>query len=216
MSMPPAVDSVPAFGATSQAAPYKTNRTSVFIILSIALVIVVAGFAVSGTLLVRYAAKFTEIDRTQESLSWDGAPGEVLHTTYKNPAYGVTLTLPGAWKPARGPDRFLCHLTASDGFNAVLAADFPILTPSVDGDAALVANRYEKNEGWVLDSEQSTTISGMPAHILRLTTPRGVGVDLLMMKKWPVVYEVSVAGPSVDSERWKTIRAALPQSIQIR
>jgi hypothetical protein len=216
MSAPLASDPVPPFRVTPQIAPYKTNRTSVFIIISIALVIVLAGFAVSGTLLVRYAAKFAEIDRTHESLSWDGAPGEVLHTTYKNPEYGVTLTLPGVWKPTQSPNSFLCHLIASDRFNAVLGADFPVLTPSVASDAALVAKRYETNDGWVLNSEESITISGLPAHILRLTSRRNVGVDLVMVKKWPVVYELSVAGPSTDSEHWKMVRAAIPHAIAIR
>ena len=196
-------------------APHKTNRTSAFIIISISFVIVVTGFTVSGILFVRYAAKFAEIDRTQESLSWEGAPGEVLRTTYKNPAYGVALTLPGAWKPAQGATKFLCHLNGPARFNAVFGANFPVLTPSVDSDAALVANRYETIDGWVLNSQESTTISGLPAHILRLTSRRSVGVDLVMVKKWPVVYELSVAGPSADSEHWRIVRAALPQAIHI-
>jgi hypothetical protein len=103
MSAPLAGDSAPAFQADPRFVPYKNNRASIFIILSVALVIVVAGFAISGTLLVRYAAKFAQMDRTHESLSWDGAPGPVLHTTYKNPAYGVKLTLPGAWEPSHTP-----------------------------------------------------------------------------------------------------------------
>lgn len=215
MSTPLPDHRVPAFRVTSEVAPHKSNRTSAFIIISISLVIVVTGFAVSGILFVRYAAKFAEIDRTQESLSWDGAPGEVLHTTYKNPAYGVTLTLPGAWKPTQGATRFLCHLNGPDRFNAVFGASFPVLTPSVDSDASLVANRYETIDGWVLNSQESTTISGLPAHILRLTSRRSVGVDLVMVKKWPVVYELSVAGPSADSEHWRIVRAALPQAIHI-
>lgn len=217
MSVPLTGDPAPAFRVSPQvAAPYQTNRKSVFIILSIALVIVVAGFAVSGTLLIRYTGKFTQVDRTHESLSWDGAQGEVAYTTYKNSAYGVTLKLPGAWKPSKIPTRFLCRLVAFDRFNAVLEADFPILTPSVDSDAALIAKRYETNQGWTLNSEESTGISGLPAHILRLSTPRGADVDLVMVKKWPVLYALSVAGPSADSEHWKIVRAALPQAIQIK
>lgn len=217
MSVPLAGDPGPTYRAAPQfAPPYQTNRKSVFIIISIALLIVVAGFAVSGVLFVRYTAKFTQMDRTHESISQDGAPGDILHTTYKNPAYGVTLTLPGAWAPSKSPTPFLCHLVAFTRFNAVLEADFPVLTPSVDSDAALVAKRYEMNQGWTLKGEESTTVSGFPAHVLHLTTSRGADVDLLMVKKWPMVYALSVAGPSADSEHWKIVRDALPQSIAIK
>lgn len=215
MSMPPAVDPVPAFGVTSRAAPYKTNRTSVFIILLIALVIVVAGFAVSGTLLVRYMAKFAEIDRTHESLSWDGAPGEILHTTYTNPAYGLTLKLPGRWLPSERPasDPYLFHLVAFDGFHALFWPEFPVLTSSVNEDAARFVRGYE-TRGWRLDSEESTSVSGLPAHVLRFDSPRG-NADLVIVKKGPALYTLSVAGPASDLDHWKMVRAALLQAIQI-
>jgi hypothetical protein len=216
MSVPLAGEPAPAFRATPLAAPYKTNRKTVFIVLSVAFLVVVIGFVFSGTLFVRYTSKFAQADRRHESLSWDGAPGEVLRTTYRNPAYGVTLKLPGAWTPSKVPTRFLCHLVAFDRFSAVMEADFPILTSSVDEDAALVARRYETNQGWALRSGESTTISGLPAHILRMTSPRGFDVDMVMVKKWPVLYALSVAGPSDDSEHWNTVRAALLQSIEIK
>jgi hypothetical protein len=215
MSASVAGDSAPTFRADSPVAPYKNNRASVFITLSVALVIVVAGFAVSGTLLIRYAAKFTQMDRTRESLSWDGGPGPVLHTIYRNPAYGVTLILPGAWKPGHAPTPYLCHLIGFGRFSAVFAAAFPAFSSSVDGDAALVTKRYEAN-GWTLNSEESTTIRDLPAHILHLTSHRALDVDVVMVKKWPVDYELSVAGQSADSEQWEIIHAALRQAIQIR
>jgi len=217
MSVPLAGDHGPTCRAAPQfAAPYQTNRRSAFIIISIALLIVVAGFAFSGVLFVRYAGKFTRMDRSHESLSQEGAPGDVLHTVYTNPAYGVTLTLPGAWVPSKHPTPYLCHLVAFTRFNAVLEADFPVLTPSVDSDASLVAKRYEMNQGWTLKGEESTSVSGFPAHVLHLTTSRGADVDLMMVKKWPIIYALSVAGPSADSEHWKMVRDALAQSISLK
>jgi len=217
MSVPLAGDPGPTYRAAPQfAVPCQTNRKSAFIIISIALVIVVAGFGVSGVLFVRYTGRFTRTDRSHESLSQEGAPGEVLHTIYRNPAYGVTLTLPGAWAPSKHPTPFLCHLVAFARFNAVLEADFPVLTPSVDSDAQLVAKRYEVNQGWTLKGEESTSVSGFPARVLHLTTSRGADVDLMMVKKWPIIYALSVAGPSADSEHWKMVRDALPKSIAIK
>ena len=217
MSVPLAGEPVPTYRADpSFAAPYRSNRKSAFIIISVALVIVVAGLAISGTLLARYAAKFAQMDRTRESMSWDGSPDRVLHTIYKNPTYGVKLTLPGAWQPSHAPTPYLCHLIDSHRFVAVFGAEFPVFTPSIDSDAGLVVRRYEANHGWTLNREESTSISGLPAHILHLTSPRSVDVDLVMVKKWPVVYELSVAGSSGDQEHWKTIRPALPQALELQ
>jgi hypothetical protein len=216
MSVPLAGDSAPTYRvAPSFAAPSQSNRKSAFIIISIALLIVVVGFSVSSVLLVRYIGKFTLMDRSHESLSWDGAPGGIHHTTYKNPAYGVTLTLPGEWTPSRKPTSYLCHLVASTHFSAVLQTNFPVLTPSIDDDATLLAKRYTSYPGYVLKGDEAASISGFPAHLLRLSTPRGVDLDVVMVKKWPVVYALSVAGPSDDSDDWKTVRSALPRALQI-
>jgi len=165
--------------------------------------------------LARYYAKFVQADKTRESLSWDGAPGEILHTTYTNPTYGVILKLPGQWLPSKTPTKYLCHLVGFGGFHAVLETDFPVLTASIDGDANVVARRYQTAQGWTLDSDEPIRVSGLPAHLLRLTTPRGVDVDLVLVKRWPVDYGRSVSGPAGDSDYWQRIRQTLPQSLEI-
>jgi hypothetical protein len=215
MSVPLSGDTPTYRVAPSFAAPSQNNRRSAFIIISIALFIVVAGFSISGVLLVRYIGKFTRMDRAHESLSWDSAPGGIHHTTYKNPAYGVTLTLPGEWTPSKRPTPYLCHLVSLTHFNAVLQTDFPVLTSSIDDDATLLAKRYTSYPGYILKGDEATRISGFPAHILQLSTPRGVDLEVIMVKKWPIVYGLSVAGPSGDSDDWKTVRTALPQALQI-
>jgi hypothetical protein len=192
---------------------YRRNLLVTVIVGVIAFAMLAVGTVV---VLFRYSSKFLQADKTRESLSWDGAPGEILHTTYTNPAYGLTLKLPGQWLPSKTPTKFLCHLVGFGRFHAVLETDFPVFTSSVDGDAALVARRYETAQGWTLNSDEPARVSGLPARVLRLTTPRGVDVDLVLVKRWPVVYGLSVAGPAGDSDDWQRVRQALPQSLEIR
>jgi len=201
-----------SFDVVSRDKRYRRNLVvtvivgvSAFVMLAVATVVFLA----------RYSGKFLQADKTRESLSWDGAPGEILRTTYTNPAYGLTLKLPGQWLPSKTPTRFLCHLVGFGRFHAVLETDFPVLTASIDQDANLVARRYETAQGWTLNSDEPTHVSGLPAHMLRLTTPRGVDVDLMLVKRWPVDYGLSVAGPAGDSDDWQRIRQALPPSLEI-
>ncbi|HTW22659.1 MAG TPA: hypothetical protein VMD78_03615 [Candidatus Baltobacteraceae bacterium] len=221
MSVPLAGDSGPTYRVvTPVAARYQNNRKSAFIIISIALAIVLVGSCVSVVLFVRYTGKFREMDRSHESLSWQRGPGPMQNvtesTTYKNPAYGLTLTLPGDWRPSRRPTPYLCHLVAFTRFNALLEADFPILTPTIEDDAALVVKRYAGSPGLTLKSEQAMTVNGYPAHLLHLTSSRNVDLDMVMVKKWPADYVLSVAGPSDDFYDWNMVRAALPQALQLQ
>jgi hypothetical protein len=201
-----------SFDVVSRDKRYRRNLVvtvivgvSAFVMLAVATVVFLA----------RYSGKFLQADKTRESLSWDGAPGEILRTTYTNPVYGLALKLPGQWLPSKTPTRFLCHLVGFGRFHAVLETDFPVLTPSVDGDANVVATRYQTRQGWTLNSDEPIRVSGLPAHMLHLTTPRGVDVDLVLVKRWPVDYGLSVAGPANDLDDWKRIRQALPQSLEI-
>lgn len=217
MSVPFAGDTGPTYRvAAASAAPYQDNRKSAFISISIAIVVIAAGMSVLGVLFVRYTGRFRRMDHSRESLSWDGSPGNILRTVYKNPVYGLTLTLPGEWRPSRRPTPYLCHLIGFGRFNALLEADFPILTPSIDDDVSLVVRNYTASPGWSLKSKESLTISGLPAEVLHLQSPRDVDVDMLMVKKWPVVYGLSVAGPSGDSDDWKFLRASLAQALDVK
>jgi len=202
-----------SFDVTSQRdKKYRRNLLVTAIVGAIA-------FAMLGVatvvFLVRYSGKFLEPDKTRESLSWDGAPGEILTTTYTNPTYGLAFKLPGQWLPSKTPTKFLCHLVGFGRFHAVLETDFPVLTASIDQDANVVAKRYQTAQDWTLNSDEPVSVSGLPAHLLRLTPPR-VDVELVLVKRWPVDYGLSVAGPADDADDWQRIRKALPQSLQIQ
>jgi hypothetical protein len=194
----------------------KSDRKIVIIVISLLIVVVVGLVAVVGGFSFYYASKYAAIDKTHDSLTWDPQQSNALFTTFESPAGGVTMKLPGEWEMSRNPTKYLCHLVNPDNFSAVLELDFPALTPSLDADASQVATRYETGAQWTLIREESFQVNGMPAHLLRFDTQRNVDVDIVMLKKWPVDYGLSIAGRPDATDEWQRIEAALPQAITIK
>ena len=194
----------------------KSDRRLVIIVISLLIVVVVGLVAVVGGFSFYYASKFSAIDKTHDSLTWDPQQTNALFTTFESPSARVTMKLPGEWEWSKTPTKYLCHLANPDHFNAVLEVDFPALTPSVDVDASQVAMRYETGAQWTLIREESFQVNGIPAHLLRFDTHRNVDVDIVMLKKWPVDYGLSIAGRPDATDEWQRIEAALPQAITIK
>jgi hypothetical protein len=219
MTIPPSGDSGPA-PITPPPAPAnerdKSDRRLVIIVISLLIVVVVGLVAVVGGLSVYYTSKYTAIDKTHDSLTWDPQQTNALVTTFESPAGRVTMKLPGEWEMSKTPTKYLCHLVNPDHFNAVLEVDFPALTPSIEVDASQVAMRYETGAQWTLIREESLLVNGVPAHLLHLDTHRNVNVDIVMLKKWPVDYSLSIAGRPDATDEWQRIEDALPQAITIK
>jgi len=194
----------------------KSDRKIVIIVISLLIVTVVGVVAVVGGFSFYYASKYSAIDKTHDSLTWDPQQTNALFTTFESPAAGAALKLPGEWEWSKTTTKYLCHLVNSDHFNAVFELDFPELTPSVDVDASQVAMRYETGAQWTLIREESFQVNGIPAHLLRFDTHRNVDVDIVMLKKWPVDYGLSIAGRPDATDEWQRIEAALPQAITIK
>lgn len=213
MAIPLAHDSAPypPYASVSR----DVARRKIAVVAIIAVVFVLACVIVSGVFAARYFAKYSVMDKSRQSLAWDTDPSRNVSTTYQNPTYGLTLTLPGKWTLQTEQTMYLCRLASDRGFRAVLAIDFPIFTPAIDTDAALVKSRYETRDQWTFQSEESIQVSGLPAHVLRMTTPHDFAVDSLLVKRWPLVYEFAVVGPANDTDDWQRIRAAFPQVLQV-
>lgn len=194
----------------------KADRKIVIVVISLLIVAVVALVAVVVGFSFHYAYKYAAIDKTHDSLTWDPQQTNALFTTFESPAAGAKLKLPGEWEMARNTTKYLCHLVNSDHFNAVLEVDFPALTPSIDVDATQVAMRYETGNHWTLIREESLVVNGVPAHLLRMDTHRNVNLDIVMLKKWPADYSLSIAGRSDATSEWQRIEDALPQSITVQ
>lgn len=194
------------------------NQSSrrILVVVLIAVGMIVASMIGAGVWLVRFSVKFGVIDHTRESISWDPNQSRAVSTTYANPAYGVALTLPGQWDSPKAPQNFLCHLYASNGFNAVLKAAFPELNPSIDSVAAINVSILQGRDNWTFDGEESAELSGLPARILHFTTPKHVDCDVILVKRWPVTYALSIAGPADATADWQRIRGAFPEALQIK
>ena len=91
----------------------KSDRKIVVVLIC---VVIVAFVAVVGTALLvwtHYSAKYANIDKSHETLSWNLDPPLLPSTTYTNPPYGVTLKLPGKWVRVRPPYRCFITLAGS-------------------------------------------------------------------------------------------------------
>jgi hypothetical protein len=211
-SGPAPVDAHPAFANERD----KSDRKVIIIVISLLIVVVVGLVAVVGGLSFYYASKYTAIEKTHDSMSWDPDQSEAASTTFESPAAGVSLKLPGKWELSKTPTNYLCRLVNADHFSAALEVDFPALTPSVDGVAARVATHFETISHWTLIRDESLQVNGLPAHLLRMNSQRNVDVDIVLVKKWPVNYDLTIAGRPDATDEWQRIEDALPQAITIK
>src|SRR5208282_3739703 len=141
-------------------------------------------------------------------------------TTYTNPAYGVTLKLPGRWMRVRPPYPSFCTLAGdpSDGPSRFDVMFWPIYTASpasLDDEANMMAVMYQRNAGWTFRGGESLQINGRYARILRFSTSPRDDLTLVVVKKWPATYGLLFTGPGDATEDWQHLRAALSQSIEI-
>jgi|GEM_PF-5194605 hypothetical protein len=200
----------------------KNDRKLVIIVISAVIVLFVGSVAGAAGLWVHYAAKFNKIDKTHEVPSSDTSRAGDLSTIYTNPAYGVTLKLPGQWRRARAPFRSFCTLAGSPdgGLTRLYAMFWPIFTgapASVDTESNMIAAGYRRNAGWTLLGSESIQINGRDARMLRFSIPQGnAELALIVVNKWPATYALAVTGPSNAPDAWQRLRAALPQSIEIK
>jgi len=194
----------------------KSDRKVIIIVISLLIAVAVALVAVVAGFSIYYSSKYAAINRTNDSISWDPDHSDAVFTTFESPSAGVTLKLPGKWELSKTPTKYICHLVNPANFNAVLELDFPSLTPSIDVDAAQVTTRYETKNQWTISRDESIEVNGFPAHLLRMDTHRNVYVDIVLVKKWPADYGLSIAGRPDATDEWQRIEAALPQAITIK
>jgi hypothetical protein len=193
----------------------KSDRRIVVIVIILVIVVVVGGFGAIFAVSAHYVGKFSHINRSHESLSWDPNLAQATSTTFDSPGYGVSLKLPGKWALTQEASTDICHLLRADRrFNVLVRPYFPSFAPP-SAVAAQLVNRF-RPMGWNVESENSITVSGLPAEEIHWVTPKGAGVDELVVQKIPVLYFVVLSGPASDADSWELFRGALPQAISIR
>jgi hypothetical protein len=207
----------------------KSDRKVIATIIACVVVVVVGSIGGVMCYWIHFSKKYGHIDRSRETLSYDTDGSQdvdhatAVSTTYANPAYGVSLTLPGKWRRAAVPNQnqsFIGLVADRDDSMAHFAAQFrPFFTgvpESVDMEANTLAGRYANLADTKLDNREQITIGDRTATILRFSTgARKSSFVIVVVNKGPVAYVLIIVGPADTAANWQRLDSMLPQSIRI-
>jgi len=71
--------------------------------------------------------------------------------------------------------------------------------------------------GFKTKSRRELSVRGRAASVLEFKTPDGkVDMDVLLVRKWPVIYMVSITGSETGDASWKQVADSLSESVEIR
>jgi hypothetical protein len=200
----------------------KTDRKIVVVLICLVIVVVVGFAGTAAFLWIHYSAKYTNIDKSHETLSWNLDPPLLPSTTYTNPPYGVTLKLPGKWVRVRPPYRCFITLSGSPDsgathFDAMFWPIFTGVPSSVDTQAAFISAAYSKGAGWTLEKSETMQIDGRDARVLSFATQQhNLSLALVVLNKGSVTYALVFAGPGNAPDGWQQIHDALPNAITVQ
>ena len=199
----------------------KTDRKIVVVLICLVIVVVMGCVGTAALLWVHYSARYTNIDKSHEKISWNQDSPLLPSTTYTNPPYGVTLKLPGKWVRVRPPMNCFVALGGSPDSGATHfdAMFWPVFTgvPSpVDTQAQFISAAYSVAEGWKLEKSESIQINGRYARVMSYATQqRNLSLTLAVLNKGSVTYSLVLVGPSNAPDAWQQLEDALPQAITI-
>jgi hypothetical protein len=169
---------------------------------------------------IHFSKKYGHIDRSRETLSLNLDKLQNVSTTYSNPPYGVSLTLPGNWRRVNVPNQSFVGLADGTGvtphFNVLFQPTFTGFPIPTDKEANVLAARTATILGARLQRTDHTTINGREAAILRFANDaRKESFNVVVVDKGPVAYTLIILGPTAATDRWQYLDAMLPQSIKL-
>ena len=200
----------------------KTDRKIVVVLICLVIVVVIGFVGTAAFLWIHYSARYTNIDKSHETLSWNADPPLLPSTTYTNPPYGVTLKLPGKWERVRPPINCFVTLSGSPDsgathFDALFWPIFTGLPSSLDTQAQVIIASYSAGMGWKLEKSETMQINGRDARVMSFTTTRrNLSVTLVVLNKANVTYGLIFSGPGIESDGWRQIEDALPNAITVQ
>ncbi len=210
------------------------SKTIVRIIIASAVMLVIAiGFGVYK--FSEYSSKFNHVDHSADRMQFRGLPvvsqdpnlqkmSDLEHeTTYSNAPSGVTLILPGMWRKANFGEvtnpalshRF-CILSSDFGFDVMFWPLFPDPRLSLASDAERMVARFSASGTFAFESQRDLTIHGLPAKELSFLYNSRIKFKMILVRKWPALYLLSVSGSPDATDSWKRVEDALPNSLEIR
>ena len=169
-----------------------------------------------------YIQKYGNIDRSGETLSFDYDPHQNISTTYSNPKYGVSLTLPGNWSRIGVASNAFVGLAdapprTSPRFLVILEPAFTGIPLSVDAEASSLASRYAKLARGTLERIERISINGRNARVLYFSgDAANRTVRMAVFDRGPIAYILIIYGPTDATARWQYLDSILPRINQAR
>ena len=196
--------------------PTSNRRTIILILAGSG----IAVLAVGGFLLYRagswFSRHFLNIDQSQATFV-----SSVEESVYANPAYGVTLRLPGNWRQrAKSPIGHFCILYAPEfGASALFRPQFTTPQQSLDEFANGMIFGLINGARYKLTGQDRLTVNGQPARRISFEytlTGKPSQMALLVLKKGYYAYLLTIVAPPRDDDSWKNLMDSLDRAVEIK
>ncbi len=200
----------------------KADRKIVVVLICLVIVVVMGCAGTAAFLWIHYSARYTNIDKSHETLSFDLGQSPTPVTTYTNPPYGVALTLPGKWARVRPPMNCFVTLGGSPDsgathFDAMFWPVFTGVPSQVDTQAQIISAAYSVAAGWKLEKSEAMQINGRYARVMSFATQQhNLSLTLVVLNKGSVTYSLVLVGPSDAPDAWQQLEGALPNAITVQ
>ena len=124
----------------------KSDRKIILVIIVLTVVVVVGSLGAVMGYWSHFSRRYGHIDRSRETLSFDLDKVQNVSTTYSNPPYGVSLTLPGNWRRISVPNQSFVGLADGAGstphFSVLFQPAFTGFPMPTDNEANVLAAKY--------------------------------------------------------------------------
>ncbi|HEX9223384.1 MAG TPA: hypothetical protein VF860_08630 [Candidatus Acidoferrales bacterium] len=196
--------------------PASNRRTIILILVFSGIAILAVGAYALYRAGSWYSRRYLNIDQSQATFV---ATDE--ESVYRNPAYGVTLRLPGRWaRESRTPVGHYCqlrqlHTRAFAGFRT----QFVSPQQNMDQFTGALVFGLAKRGSYKLISQESLTVNGRTARQLTFEytlTGELWRMVMLLMNKAYNLYQVTLVGPVGDDDSWKELVESLSHAVEIQ
>lgn len=168
----------------------------------------------------KWLAQNMVIDQSQATLEVrDGT------TTYANPAYGITVRLPGEWSSLQkqGDDKnsffYLFFLTNKESGNSLMAMRQPIPPGMGTSEYARQMSKSLSAGGqYDVESEHPVSVGKSQGHVIWMVgkgSNRSVRQGMLVAQGASGMYTLLLSGRGSDENHWQSAKEWLPKALEL-